>query len=170
MRRLHLAACRDLAASCFCVPSDSQRVATSACDPPQVCEAQDDADPTVGCPPLRNALAVALTVPPRDIKLTYVDTSSGQVDFEVIGGHAARQAVAEAVDTGHTSNENCEYRGPGRQRPPVGRSACPPAAGARARARAGAGTFFLTGCLRLQTASWRLWAPSAGWSTRTTPS
>jgi hypothetical protein len=55
---------------------------------------------------LRNALAVALTVPPRDIRLRAVDTAGGVVDFQVVGGRAARHAVEEAVDVTHTNNEN----------------------------------------------------------------
>jgi hypothetical protein len=72
----------------------------------QRCEANDPDDPTKDCPTLRNALAVALTVPPRDIRLRAVDTAGGVVDFQVVGGRAARHAVEEAVDVTHTNNEN----------------------------------------------------------------
>lgn len=94
------------------------------------CEPGDSDELNVGCPTLRykincmilplqiqwnvyktvcvrfcrNALAVALTVPPRDIQLRYVDTANGRVDFQVLGGRAARQAVEEAIDATHTDS------------------------------------------------------------------
>ena len=56
------------------------------------------------CEPLRNALAIAVTVPPRDIRLATVDTSAGIVTFDVVGGKTAHDEVAQAASTEHTEN------------------------------------------------------------------